>query len=159
METKPTIESLKLAAKAHYEEQLGDAQKRLDISVSYAQAGLKSLFLVNGAAILALLTFLGNGGTLIEKGAIFWAFVWFTLGLAGSLIAYFGGYFCQSYLMQGSIIEAWNSQSFVHDMNRREDPSKSMKVANRFNVIAVLSAVSSLVLFIAGSFVALDAIT
>ena len=51
-----------------------DAEKRLEFADSYAHAGLKSLFLVNGAAIVALLTFVGNADLEFDKSGDFLVF-------------------------------------------------------------------------------------
>ena len=158
-ERTPSLAELKAYAHADYVEQLGDAQKRLDFSVGYAQAGIKALFLVNGTAILALLTFLGNGGDLHEPRAIFWAFVWFTCGVTAVLIAYFGAYFSQAYYMQVSIAAAWNAQAVAHDIDRRFDGTSDRVKGDLANKIAILGAIGGLAFFIVGAFVALDAIT
>lgn len=158
-DNEPTLAEVKAIARATYAEQLNDAQKRLDFAVGYAQAGLKALFLVNGAAVIALLTFLGNGGGLTEERAIFWAFLWFTCGIASVLVAYFGAFFSQSHYMQHSISQAWNAQAEAHNLVRRSDTTKSRKFGMAWEATAQIGALGGLVFFVVGAFVALDGIT
>ena len=149
----------KAIAHAYYVEQMSDAQKRMDFAVGYAQAGLKALFFVNGAAILALLTFLGNGGPLVETNAIFWAFVWFSCGVTAVLVAYVAAFFSQGYYVEVSLSEAWNAQADLYDKPRIEDGSFARRKGDRAHNAAIFSAILGLGFFVAGAFVSLDAIT
>lgn len=146
-------------AATEYSVYLSDAQKRLEISVEYAQAALKALFFVNGASIVALLTFIGNGGHLIEPIAIFWAFVWFTIGLLAVLLAYFGAYFSQAFYMQDAFKDAWNARARMNGLETKRHDQSDQKIGNFWMKVTVLAAITSIVSFVAGAFVALDAIT
>ena len=136
-----------------------DAEMRLDYADRYAHAGIKSLFLVNGAAIISLLTFIGNGATEYDKRGLFWAFAWFALGLAAALLANFGAYFCQNFYMLHSMKRAWNAKYKSSGINHAIDNSKDMRIGNLWIGIAIVSAISSFLLFLLGIFVALVAIT
>lgn len=125
-----------------------DFKLRHEAAVGYALATLKTLTLVNGGAIIALLTFIGNDNVKPEKEAIFWSFVVFSVGLALSTLDHGLAYFVQeSYL---------NSAS-----NRMEGANvrATDKRGNRLISCAALCCLMSLVCFVAGAFVALDAIT
>ena len=158
-ERKLTLAELKALSDADYAAHLSDAEKRIELASAYAQTGLKSLFLVNGASIIALLTFLGNGGALDEPQILKYAFMWFTGGIGSALGAFFGGYFAQSFAMHVSIAMARNAQAIGHGSELRFDPAKDLSRMARWDRFATGAAALSLICFLVGAFVALDAIT
>ena len=147
-------------AAADYAEEWEDTKNRLQYAMDLAQTSLKSLFLVNGASLISLLTFIGNGGDLAEPDTVFWAFVWFSCGLACVLTASIGAYISQSFYMQASMVEAWKSKAKVHGATANEtDSDTAFKRGERLEYAALGLSVLSLSFFIAGAFVALDALT
>ena len=136
-----------------------DAEKRLEFADSYAHAGLKSLFLVNGAAIVALLTFAGNADLEFDKRGIFWSFAWFSIGICFNITSYFGAYFNQNFYMITSTKRSLNAKYAALGIPHTIDESKDMRTGNIWIGVAILSAVLSFVLFVTGAFVALVAIT
>ena len=136
-----------------------DAEKRLDYADRYAHAGIKSLFLVNGAAIISLLTFIGNSATEYDRRGLFWEFAWFALGLATAISANFGAYFCQNFFLLNSWKRALNAKYQAMGIEHKLDDSRDMRVGNFWIAMAISSAVMSFFLFVLGSFVALVAIT
>lgn len=139
-----------------YRADIQEAAERLKYQVEFAQATLKNLHLVNGGAILALLTFLGNTGFEFNYRSIWWAFVWFGLGLAASLAAYFGAFFSQVHFMNVTIAQAWNAQSHARGGKATNAFERDFKLGNRFMYFGIGAAVASLMLFMVGSFVALS---
>ena len=136
-----------------------DAVKRLDYADGYAHAGIKSLLLVNGAAIISLLTFIGNRATEDDRRGLFWAFAWFALGLATAISANFGAYFCQNYFTLDSWKRALNAKYQAMGIEHQLDDTRDMRIGNLWIAMAITSAVMSFFLFVLGSFVALVAIT
>ena len=125
-----------------------DFKLRHEAAVGYAQATLKTLTLVNGGAIISLLTFIGNESVRPEKEAIFWSFVWFSAGLTLSTLAH-----GLAYLVQESYLSS-ASNRMVGGEQRASDGR-----GNGLILGAALCCLASLALFFAGALVALDAIT
>ena len=138
-----------------YRANVEETGKRLGFQVDYSQAGLRNLQLVNGGAIIALLTIVGNTNVDFEYRALWWAFFWFGSGLTLSLVAYFGAFFSQHFYMQQTYLQAWHSQARARGIIKPDD---SMSIYHRGNVslgVAVSAAIVSLICFVVGSFVAL----
>ena len=136
-----------------------DAARRLDFADSYAHAVLKALFLVNGAAIVSLLTLVGNGNLEFDRRGIFWASSWFSLGIAAVFISYFCAYFCQNFYMRASATNAWKAKCDALEIETQLDSAKDTKIGNYCIAGAISTAVLSFLLFLVGAFVALVAIT
>lgn len=135
------------------------AHDRLRISVEYAQAGIKSLFLANGGGILALLTFAGNSGAIVEERALFFSFVWFGAGCFAALACYIAGYLSQSNIMQAEFL--YSRQALSDSLNfDAEFDAGPYESRGQFIVQAgLVCSILSLGLFVAGALVGLDAIT
>ncbi len=145
-----------------FERHAVDARSRLDFADQFAHSGLKSLFFINGGAIVSLLTMIGNAHTTFNSRGVFWAFVWFSAGLSASLMANFGGYFCQNYFMLSSEHRAHQAKAQALKFNDAEFGKKgddAEKTGNLWIKFAIGSAALSFCLFVIGAFVALVAIT
>lgn len=136
-----------------------DAEKRLDFADAYAHAGLKSLFLLNGASIVSLLTFIGNKGVNVDKSIIYWSFGWFCAGLMSIILAYLGAYFSQNFYMLVSQAEAWNARLEIIQSKDRKDGGKNRCIGNFWLCFSIAFAFFSFLFFVLGAFVALAAIT
>lgn len=136
-----------------------ETNERLRYSVEYAQAGIKGLFLANGGAIIALLTFVGNAQKIVEPEAIFWAFIWYILGLTLTLICYFSGYLSQTYLMNSVYCIAMQSRSDRHDLGEQYDAKSWETKGEQIIRVGLVAAILALLAFAVGSMVALDGIT
>jgi len=66
---------------------------RLEVQNGLGQSALKSMMLVNGGAIISLLTFVGNKGGVVNVCALKISMGMFCAGLVCALAAYFGAYF------------------------------------------------------------------
>jgi len=73
-----------------YETYKAEEAQRLGFQHDFAQAALKSAVLVNGGAIVALFTFLGNEKVVVHPDLLFWSFGSFAAALGSGLAAYFG---------------------------------------------------------------------
>ena len=142
-----------------WREQQEDARKRLEYSVGYAVAALKSLLFLNGGSVISLLTFIGNSHSRFNGLGIFWALVWFVCGIFSVLLSYFGAYFSQSYFMNSSNAGAKNALGKALNLPVSMDDTKPAATGNRWIGFAVITAVASFLFFGLGAFVALFAIT
>ena len=148
-----------LVSEAYFIAMMKDAELRLEYADKYAHAGIRSLFLVNGAAIISLLTFIGNTGTVFDKRGLFWAFFWLAVGLSFALLANFGAYFSQNYYMLHSQKTAWNAKYDSYGLTPQQDSSKEIRIGHSWIGVAIFSSVMSFAMFVTGIFVALIAIT
>ena len=139
-----------------YRAYVEEGSQRLGFQVDYSQAGLRNLQLVNGGAVIALLTILGNTSVEFDYRSLWWAFFWFGLGLALSLTAYFGAFFSQHFFMQQTFMQAWDAQARARGIVRSTDHIKSFRRGNIALGLAIIFAVVSLACFVTGSFVALE---
>lgn len=156
-ENNPDI--LRKFHEAEFESSSRDAERRLDFADSYAHGALKSLFIVNGASIVSILTLIGNSKFGFDTRGIFWAFSWFSFGIASALISYFFAYFCQNFYMLVSTTNAWKAKCQAMGLENQLDSDRYTKLGHLCLGGAVATSVLSLILFVTGSFVALVAIT
>ena len=155
-EGHPSPTAVQEMALEDYRADIQEVGERLRYQVEFAQSALKNLHLVNGGAVLALLTFLGNTDMDFNFRAIWWAFVWFGVGLVASLAAYFGAYFSQAHFMNVTVAQAWNAQSRARGGPERHEIEPAFSAGNRYMYFGISAAVASLVCFVVGSFVALS---
>lgn len=140
-------------------EQQDDAVKRLDYSVGYALAALKSLLFLNGGSVLSLLTIIGNSSIHVNRTGVFWSLVWFVSGISCVLFSYFGAYFSQSYFMNASYARSKNAHAKVLGLPIQMDEDSDVHVGTLWLKLSVLGAVLSFIFFGIGAFVGLFAIT
>lgn len=76
----------------------GDPGQRMQFAVDFAQSGLKALFLANGGALLALLTFFHpeKSGVPTNVGLLAIGMVGYAVGLACALVASIGAHISQN---------------------------------------------------------------
>lgn len=127
-----------------------DFKLRHDAAVGYAQSTLKTLTLANGGAIVALLTFIGNVEIEIDSRSIFYAFVWFSVGLSLTILAHGLAYLVQEAYLNAASARMHNSSAQTNQANGR---------GGALIAFAALCCAGGLSFFIVGSFVALFAIT
>ncbi len=136
-----------------------ESDDRLRYGHEYGQAGLKGLFLANGGAIIALLTFVGNATSHVDPRGMFWAFVWLSLGLISCLISYFFQYITQDHIMNATHNEAFQKQSDALGWDKKYNYQIYIQKSNCTLKMSVSFGLISLGSFTAGVFVALFAIT
>jgi hypothetical protein len=137
---------------------LAEGQDRLRYQVEFAQAVIRNLLLVNGGAVLALLTALGNSSMRHDDRGMWWAFFWFGGGLTMALAAYFAAFYSQFFYYNGTMYQAWNAQRTAHDLEQAHDPMPQFKKGDLALSLGVGGATLSLLAFVVGSFVSLDAL-
>lgn len=101
--TKETFELERYKANAAYQVEL------LKATVAFEHAALKPLPLLNGGAIIAMLTFAGNTASAtspaINGPALKWAAVAWSAGLIASVLAIFSGYWSQHFFLKAAARE------------------------------------------------------
>jgi len=124
-----------------------DFKVRHQAAVEYAQAALKSLVLVNGGAILSLLTFVGNADSTVDKALISYSFLAFGIGLIFALGAHFAAYWAQEGYLNSAVARAEGN-----------DPLDGNRKGDRGVFWGIFTGALSLLGFTIGAFLALDAI-
>jgi hypothetical protein len=179
-EERPSFEERKWAhelqieeGKWKYELKRDDAKRAHDVSNEFhaytnkaaiegANLALRTLIVINGGAAIAVLTFLGGVASkdkidFTKVGAVADTIKYFAIGVACSLAAMALSY-CTSFFMAG--VEGRKRKIWEHPYLEETPQSRQMRTLNIvFHVAAFLTALVSLVLFIAGMFAASDKIT
>ena len=136
---------------------LEDAKARLQYQHEYTLAGLKTLILINGGAVVGLLTYAGNSSSKSPAYQFENSFAGYAVGLALAVIAYLGAYFSQAQFMQYSTLEAY--RLLGREAASKRTGESYAKVGTLAVGLAVAAAVLSLVSFGIGSLYALSAVT
>ena len=126
-----------------------------EMTIASSQLALRTSVLINGGAAVAILAFVGgltsqSKITLAQLTIIAHSLIWFGSGVAlatrAMVFAYFTNYFTTSYI--GSLIATGSSPSLI--------PSPKSKIVNFlktiFHILAVVSGLGSLLLFVYGMF-------
>ena len=140
-----------------------DAAERVKFQVSIADTTMKALILVNGGAVIALFTFLGNligrgGSASFDTAPIWSAFACFIGGLVAALLCHVAAFLSQDRFFNQAMHEVWRTQeaAFTGEPN---EPTKAERRLNCqggwFYIAGVLLAILSALAFSAGSWFAL----
>ena len=138
---------------------LKDAEGRVRYQQEFAIAGLRALLLINGGAIIGLLTYAGNSSA--ERGAasLDIAFIWYVLALVATIMAYLFAYLSQGAFMNATVFSAMRQLEL--DPGEEGSVENTKCLAKRGNIaigFAIALVVASLVGFIVGSFEAMSAL-
>jgi hypothetical protein len=147
-------------AELQYELDVHDARERLRQQLELALVALRSLILVNGGAIVALFTFVGNSEASFDARAIWFAFTWFIVGLVLALLSLILGFVAQANYTSLSWSTAYEHQGVM--LSIPIDFEKEKARENKFGNVAELSALAaaflSLVFFAIGAGCALSGV-
>lgn len=149
------------AAKYDYEAHRLESDDRIKYQIDFAQSLLQNLLLVNGGAIIALLTFIGNAKKTIDFNCLWYGFAGFSFGVVCALIAYFGAFFSQLHFMSVTVYQMSSAQSRMYGLEEPvtdQELDKAGRNGNWALWLGVVLASLSLVGFIAGAFYALNGI-
>lgn len=132
---------------------LEDATDRLRFQQEFSIQGFKTLILINGGAVIALLTYAGNSKGSLSAPIFQWAFAGYIGGLTSAVLAYLTAYLGQAYIMRHSAAAA------LAEMEALElDPAMQTRRearANLFIGLGVGLCMLSLIGFIGGSVAAM----
>jgi hypothetical protein len=136
------------------ERRVDDSSSRLRFQHEFAVEGFKTLVLINGGAIIGLLTYAGNKGGLAEGFG--GAFIAYAAALVASVLAYLFAYNSQAELMNGDVMEAYRLLGVppAEKKTQKDFEDRGMIWVR----LGILFSVLALVGFIAGSWLAMRAI-
>lgn len=138
------------------ESHLKGADDRSKLVVEIGIVALRSVFLVNGAAIVALLTFLGNVETVVNPTMLQVAFRDFTIGLVLCLIAMGLSYITQQLFSHSEYDRAGAVYvAVINNEPERPDAGQS-PTGLVLQIAAFVLAAGSLLFFCLGAFAALS---
>ena len=161
--TDPTDKDLakRHAAALDYDLAKADVLERLKFQASFAETGWRSLTLVNGGAIVALFTFIGNAGPSVDESLIWTGFFFFVVGLGSNIVSILGGFLAQAFYMKATTSIAWNKQAEMHGYQPpfAKVQQDEERTGDRWEILAIAAAVLSLIAFVAGASCALAGVT
>lgn len=136
---------------------LKDANDRLQFQQEYSIAAFKTLILINGGAIISLLTYIGHATDQNAAHSFSRAFIAYVGGLVIAVSAYLAAYASQANFMQDSTLRAYEQLGIEGQTTKSPDAyRKSGTTAVR---IGVGLSVLSLTAFILGSVCAMSALS
>jgi hypothetical protein len=136
---------------------LEDATDRLRFQQEFSLAGFKTLILINGGAVIGLLTYAGNAKARLDPGSLKWAFAGYIAGLACAVFSYLCGYLGQAQIMLHSS-SAGLAEIGVAPVDQK-DQDRRLRLSNVWINIAIGLCVASLLAFIGGSAAAMFGLT
>lgn len=143
-----------------YEAEASEAMERLRFAADLARSGLQALMFVNGGALIALFTLIGNsGGLKFDVAALWWSFALFSIGLAGSLGSFLFAFLSQNQFYYVAFYLADNARAGLNDRPPPNDPKDDHKAGDRYLIAAIACAIGSLACFIAGAGFALFSVS
>jgi hypothetical protein len=155
-------EKIKEIAKLDYAAYRAESSERLKYQIDLAQNCIRSLTLINGGAIVAIFTLIGNmsdrSSFLIDPARIWWAFGSFSAGLAFSIAAWFGAFFSQYHFGLCAEVQSWHEAEKMHGSSHNSDFMTHYRSGSRSFAVGVTLAVLSLIAFISGSWFALSGV-
>jgi hypothetical protein len=135
---------------------LRDANDRLRYQQEFSVAGFKTLILINGGAIIALLTYAGHMSGNRSASEFSGALIAYTAGLLTSVLAYLAAYFSQAQFMQDSTIRAYRLLGLEAVSTKSEDDYR--RLGNVAVAVAIALCILSLSAFAFGSWSAMFAL-
>lgn len=147
-------------ARMDAEAKIADAAERLRFQQQCALAAVRALTLVNGGAILALLTFIGNNDARYDTTALKAAITGYVVGLAFALSTYVLAYHSEAWNRDCDTSDAWNYQDDMRQLPRRHEAvaSKERHRGWLLQISAISLVTASLLMFAYASFQALNGI-
>lgn len=135
-------------------------EQRLGFQQEIGLATIKSMGFINAGAIVSLLTFIGNSHGQYDNGDLRLAFGSFAVGLTLTLLTYFAAYLSQGVLMDHDVSQTANLVAHMRQVQPAYvgDANKEGKIGSGLIWAAIGMLLSSLILFVAGSFFALNGI-
>ena len=138
------------------EQFFADSSERLRYQHEFALSGFKSLILINGGAIISLLTYVGNYDDKIPSSWLRASMATYVIGLVLTPLAYLLSYQSQSLFMAGSFKRAVMVRRGDGDLSEELTENR---IGMRYVNGTIVAAVLALAVFIAGSVFAVLAIT
>ena len=132
---------------------LEDSTLRVRYQHEFSLAGFQSLILINGGAIIGLLTYAGNLKDKVAANQLSGAFLSYVIGLAVTILAYLFAYYSQGLFMTAEMHDALEQLGL-----ETEQPPNLGRNGNRCIIVAVALTIAGLGAFVAGSWLAMSAL-
>ena len=131
-----------------------EMQERQRSQSQLALATFRGLIIVNGGAIVALFTFIGNRSGSFDLHKVWWGFSFFTAGVVFVLGASLLAYFAEGCFIEFQFQEVWWAYATAHDLDPEfygKRGRKSRLYGRILNSIGLCFAILSLFCFISGA--------
>jgi hypothetical protein len=145
-------------AKLDYEASITEAADRLRFQQEIGLTACKSVILVNGGAIIGLLSFIGNQAHLAHPNQLKGAVIGFCIGIAFGLFSLYFGYIGQEWLSNFRVSAAWNYQQDMMQQPRIHDADRERKSGWHLMLVASALVMAGIGMFIYGAITAASAI-
>jgi len=119
-----------------------------------ALAAFRGLTIVNGGAIVALFTFIGNDSQVFDAHMAWWGFSFFVAGIALVLAATLLAYFAEGYYADLQFQQVWWAHAVLNDRDpsySEEKGKRVRRIGDILNYSSLCFAVLSLLSFVAGA--------
>jgi hypothetical protein len=146
------------AQQAVAEFMLRDAEDRLGYQQKFAAEGFKTLILINGGAIVGLLTYAGHDSGSGIAASLGTAFFVYAIGLVAAMFAFLASFFSQSSLRAAAIRSATHRMGLEPTADEKTE-GQYRREGDRAIYIAIVLCLLSVAAFIAGSACAMNALT
>lgn len=160
--TKRTIPSVsdprEEIAKLDYEASIKEAADRLHFQQEIGLTACKSVILVNGGAIIGLLTFIGNTRAALDPKGMKDSVTAFSIGIVCALLSLVLGYAGQEWLSNFRTSVAWNYQQDMKGQPRTHDFQKERITGWVLMLIGSSLVVTGIGMFAYGAITATNAI-
>lgn len=146
-------------AKIRYEASLTATYERSKSVMDFALLGLRSLIIVNGGALVGLVTFIGNFGAAEDNSGAVLAFTLFVFGLFSGFLAVLFSYLAQQHFFWSETHDCDREarEMFGLDTNIvRADLVNDWKIGTRYQIVAIVIALLSALMFVIGALAALN---
>jgi hypothetical protein len=130
-----------------------DATDRLRFQQEFTVAGFRTLILMNGGAVIALLTYAGNAPDKIVAANFIGAFAGYISGLVSATFAYLTAYAGQAHIMQHSSAEAL--ALIAGNPVDEDDQDRHVRHGNRYIAAGIALCILSVGSFVIGSVLAM----
>jgi hypothetical protein len=151
--TQPTLTPIERYA----ENLLEDSSARVRFQHDYTLAGFRTLFLIGGGAIVALLTYAGHAQDPHVARQFGAAFVWYVIGLVSTVLGYLAAYISQGWLANDCAMRAMQALGLEPESKRSSDWYRTAGAVCVY--VGITTAVIALGAFIIGSLCALRALS
>jgi hypothetical protein len=145
-------------SKLLYDNERQDLEERLRLQSQIGMGAVRSIFLVNGGAIIGLLTFLGNSKSDFDVRSMHTAFIWFLFGLFFAVLAPVAGFLSQTHYQRSSYREMIDMLRLRTSAAPENDHVESAGRAERWLLTGLLFVVASFACFAVGSLGAVSSI-
>ena len=133
---------------------LEDSPVRVRYPHDFSLAGFQSLILINGGAIIGLLTYAGNQNDSVAAHQLSGAFICYVIGLAVTILAYLFAYYSQGLFMNAEMNEGIELLGI-----EIEQSPNLVRNGERCIIVAVVMTIVGLGAFVAGSWLAMSALS